>query len=186
MSRKKQYMKHQNKNRIVYLIGFMGAGKSAVSRCLSEITGLPLMEMDQEIEKEAGCSIQEIFAVEGEECFRQRENALLKMIGTGEPRIVSCGGGAVLREENVRIMRETGTVILLTASPETIYGRVRHSRRRPLLNGHMEIPYIRGLMDKRKQYYEAAAEYSVATDGKSPREIAEEILTILGGGKEKD
>jgi len=165
----------------IYLIGFMGAGKSAVSRQLSDITGIPCLEMDQEIEKTAGCRITDIFTAEGEEGFRLRETAQLKKTGAGSPRIVSCGGGVVLREENVRIMKDTGVVILLTAAPETIFKRVRHSTRRPVLNGHMDPAYIRDLMEKRRPFYESAADCSVPTDGMTPREIALEILSRFTG-----
>ncbi len=161
----------------IYLIGFMGAGKTAVARQLSRLSGLPCLEMDDEIVKDAGMPITEIFAAEGEAGFRKRETRILKQIGSGQRSVVSCGGGAVLREENVRIMRETGTIVLLTATPETIFERVRYSRRRPILNGHMELSYIRDLMEQRRPCYEKAAERTVAVDGRSTEEIAREIMS---------
>ncbi len=82
----------------------------------------------------------------------------------------------MLREENVAIMRECGTIVLLTASPTTIYHRVKNGDARPILNGHMNVEYIAGLMEKRRAAYEGACDLSVGTDGKRPAQIAEEIL----------
>ena len=93
--------------------------------------------------------------------------------------MVSCGGGVVLREENVRLMKESGSVVLLTADPETVYERIRETGDRPVLKGHMNVPDIRQLMEKRRPYYEAAADFSVATDGKTSEEICREIVRRL-------
>ena len=96
--------------------------------------------------------------------------------------MVSCGGGVVLREENVRLMKESGSVVLLTADPETVYERIRETGDRPVLKGHMNVPDIRQLMEKRRPYYEAAADFSVATDGKTSEEICREIVRRLAFG----
>lgn len=93
--------------------------------------------------------------------------------------VVSCGGGAVLREENVALMKKNGTIVLLTAEPETIFERVRHSSERPVLNGNMNVEYIAGLMEKRRPKYEAAADLVVATDGKRTEEICKEICEMI-------
>ena len=85
----------------------------------------------------------------------------------------------VLREENVRLMKESGSVVLLTANPETVYERIRETGDRPVLKGHMNVPDIRQLMEKRRPYYEAAADFSVATDGKTSGEICREIVRRL-------
>ena len=93
--------------------------------------------------------------------------------------VISCGGGAALREENVVEMKKNGRVVLLTASPETIYERVKDSTERPILNGHMNVEYIAELMEQRREKYEAAADACVAVDGKSVDEICEEIIKML-------
>lgn len=93
-----------------------------------------------------------------------------------EPMVVSCGGGAVLREENVNLMKAAGRIVLLTAEPETVFDRVKGSTDRPVLNGNMNLSYIKELMEARRPRYEAAADAAVATDGRTAEEICEEIL----------
>ena len=104
----------------LYLIGFMGVGKSAVSRSLSKKLAVSCMDTDAEIEQRQGAAIAQIFATQGEEAFRDMETALLTDLQKAEPMVISCGGGLTLREENRRIMKESGRVIYLTAKPETI------------------------------------------------------------------
>lgn len=160
----------------IYLIGFMGAGKSTVARKLEEMTGARRIEMDQLLEEQQGKKITEIFAEHGEEYFRDLETELLRSFAREENLIVSCGGGSVLREENAALMKEAGRIVLLTASPETIYNRVKDSTNRPILNGNMNVDYIRELMEKRRPRYEAVADCRVATDGKDICRICEEVL----------
>lgn len=159
----------------IFLIGFMGCGKSTIASAFSDMTGRRKVEMDQEIVKSQGMEIAEIFKTRGEAYFRDIETEFIRMLREEEPAMVSCGGGAVLRRENVELMKEMGTVIWLTASPETIFGRVRHSKERPILNGNMNVNYIEELMEARRPRYEAAADFIVATDGKTAKEICEEI-----------
>lgn len=161
----------------IALIGFMGAGKSSVSRALHRMTGWPEIDTDQRIVEKEGCPIPQIFSEKGEPYFRQLETDLIDELGTLPPGIISCGGGMVLRDINVKKLHAIADVVLLTATPETIYDRVKDSRDRPLLNGNMNVPYIRGLMEKRRPFYETAANVVVSTDGKSVSEIAEEILS---------
>ena len=94
---------------------------------------------------------------------------------------MSCGGGAVLRDQNTQMMKETGKIVLLTATPETVYERVKDSTDRPLLNGNMNVEHIAKLMEKRRELYVNACDIKVATDRKTPQEIAEEILKISQG-----
>ena len=96
-----------------------------------------------------------------------------------EPGIISCGGGMALRDINVKKLRAIGEIVFLTAEPETIYERVKNSTDRPLLNGNMNVPYIRELMEKRRPFYEKAATVTVSTDGKSAEQIAREILSAI-------
>ena len=163
----------------IFLIGFMGAGKSTIARSLVQKLNFPLIEMDERIVKEQGMPISEIFDRYGEEHFRDIEGELVKTIGTLEPSVVSCGGGTVLRPENVENMKKSGKIVFLTATPQTIYERVKNSSDRPILNGHMNVPYIAELMEKRRPVYEGAAELTISTDGKSREEIADEIIRRL-------
>ena len=160
----------------LYLIGFMGSGKSTVSRHMSRALNVPKIEMDEVLAERAGKSITQIFAEDGEEVFRQMETALLREIGAGEPALVSCGGGVVLRPENVEIMKTTGTILMLSATPQTIFQRVRHSTKRPILNGNMNVEFIAELMTKRDPAYRAAADVTVSIDGKTSDIVAKELV----------
>ena len=108
--------------------------------------------------------------------FRDLETKLVKEIQGGENKIVSCGGGLVLRDENVSIMRENGTIVLLLAEPKTILARVKGNHDRPLLNGNMNEVYIAEMMEKRRAKYSDAADIVVHTDGKNALEICNEIV----------
>lgn len=163
-------------DRHIFLIGFMGCGKSTNAACLSAMTGAAQLEMDQEIVKKQGMEIAKIFDLHGEQHFRDLETELLRELKDKKPMVVSCGGGAVLREENVALMKQMGKIVLLTAEPETIYERVRHSTERPVLNGHMNLEYIENLMEKRRPHYERAADLTVSTDRRTAKEICREIL----------
>ena len=162
--------------RNVFLIGFMGVGKSTIARMLASELQMELVEMDETIEAEAGMSINEMFAQFGETHFRDLESALVERISKEGGAIVSCGGGAVLRRENVEWMKESGKIIFLSATPETIYERVHHSTKRPLLNGNMNVEYITSLMERRKKNYEAAADVVIPTDDKGKMQIVNEII----------
>lgn len=172
-------MENSMKEKNIFLIGFMGSGKSTMARLLAKDTNRELIEMDETIEKEAGCTINELFEKHGESYFRDLESALVKRIADKGGAVVSCGGGAVLREENVANMKKNGKIIYLSATPETIYERVRHSTNRPLLNGNMNVEYIRELMDKRLAIYETAADVIVDVNQKEKSEIVEEIASLL-------
>lgn len=164
----------------IMLIGFMGTGKSTIADKLKEKLQVEQIEMDALIAKEAGMSISEIFETYGEDHFRDLETAMLRKFQEKKPVVVSCGGGVVLREENIEIMKGQGSIVLLTASPQTIYERVKNSTDRPVLNGNMNVEYISSLMEKRRARYEAAADITVATDKKTVEEICQEILKAVG------
>lgn len=163
----------------IFLIGFMGAGKSTIARTLQRELGFPLVEMDERIVQEQGMSINDIFAQYGEAHFREIESQLVVDLGKQEPSIVSCGGGVVVRPENTQNMKKSGRIVLLKASPETIFERVKNSTDRPILNGHMNVEYIAELMEKRRALYEEAADITIQTDGKTREQICEEIIGKL-------
>lgn len=173
-SKKIQSMNLFNCN--VFLIGFMGAGKSTISSALQEVFAMEVVEMDQIIAERNGMSISEIFETYGEEYFRQQETKLLVDIQDKKNVIVSCGGGVPMREVNVEAMRKSGKVILLKAKPETILDRVKESHDRPLLENNKNVDFIGNLMEQRRPKYEAAADIVIETDGKSAYEICEEII----------
>lgn len=163
----------------IMLIGFMGTGKSTIAGKLKEMLNIEQIEMDTLIAEEAGMSIPDIFEKYGEAHFRDLETEMLRKFQDKKPVVVSCGGGAVLRDENIEIMKGQGKIVLLTATPETVFERVHHSTNRPVLNGNMNVEYIKELMEKRRERYELAADIAVATDGKSADEICQEILDCV-------
>ena len=124
-------------------------------------------------------SIPDIFAAYGEEYFRNLETELLRELQSGQNCVISCGGGVVLRSENVAEMKKNGRVVLLTASPETIYERVKDSDDRPILEGNKNVDFIAELMEKRREKYEAAADIVVRTDDKTVLQICEELISKL-------
>ena len=157
----------------------MGAGKSTVARHLQKRLKMNLAEMDERIEKEQGMTIPEIFEKYGESRFRDLESELILTIGKEGNTIVSCGGGVVVRPENIDYMKKNGRVFYLKTSPETVYNRVKDSTNRPILNGNMNVEYIAGLMEKRRALYEGAADITITTDGKSVDEITDEIIIAI-------
>lgn len=163
----------------IFLIGFMGCGKSTIARHLAKQLDVSQVEMDELIETEQNMTITEIFEKYGEEHFRDIETGLISRLQAKNGVVVSCGGGAVLREKNREMMKQSGCIVWLTAKPETILARVKNSTNRPVLNGHMNVEYIKELMEKRRACYEDAADFVIATDGRDVADICEEILSKL-------
>lgn len=168
----------------IFLIGFMGAGKSTIAEELQHRLGMDRVEMDQMIVEKQGMAISDIFEQYGEAYFRNLESNILIELQKRRHMIVSCGGGVVMRDENTEHMKKSGCVILLTATPETIYERVKDSDERPILNNNMSVEYIGSLLEKRRARYEAAADIAVATDGKTTTQICEEIVERLAAFSE--
>ncbi len=160
----------------LFFIGFMGVGKTSVSAALGRMLKLPVIEMDQQIARNEGMTIPEIFAQKGEGHFRRCETALLEGLAAGSACLVSCGGGVAMRQENVAAMRRCGTVVLLTARPEVILERVRDSDERPLLQGKKNVADIAALMAQRRSAYEAAADVTVDTSELTIEEVCRAVL----------
>ena len=163
----------------IFLIGFMGAGKSTISDYLKNALAMDVVEMDQCIVESQGMRISDIFETYGEEYFRELETNLLIEMQSQSNVVVSCGGGVPMRERNVVEMKKNGRVVLLTAKPETILERVKDNHDRPLLENNKTVPFIADLMEKRRAKYEAAADIVIETDGKSELEICEEMIHRL-------
>ncbi len=163
----------------IFLIGFMGAGKSTIALALKEKLEMERVEMDQLIVEKQGMSISEIFDEYGETYFRNLESNTLIELQKKKQTIVSCGGGIVMRDDNKEQMRKNGRVVLLTAEAATVYNRVKDSDERPILNNNMNVEFIEQLMEKRRKRYQEAADVTIATDGKTVTEICEEIIAKL-------
>ncbi len=162
--------------RHLYLTGYRGSGKTSVGHILTEPLGLPLIDLDAEIESTAQKTIREIFAEGGEQRFRDLEANELARFAAGEPAIVSLGGGAILRQSNFDLIRETGWSVWLDADAETlasrISGDVTTADRRPSLTSQTGIDEIRSLLDQRRPIYESIASLRVDTTHQSLNEIA--------------
>ena len=176
-SKKIQARKLFNYN--IFLIGFMGCGKSTISDYLSNAFAMDVVEMDDIIAKREGMSISDIFETYGEQYFRDVETNLLVEMQNKSNVVISCGGGTPMRENNVLEMKKNGRVVLLTAQPETVLQRVKDNHDRPLLENNKNVSFIADLMAKRSEKYEAAADIIIQTDGKNEQEICEEMIQRL-------
>lgn len=165
----------------IVLTGFMGTGKTEVGRILSRKLGCVLVDADTEIEKEQKMTIAEIFKRYGEPKFRDIEADVIRRLSMMENTIISTGGGAVLRQENMDNLRKNGVIVCLTASPETILKRTSSNNDRPLLQVENPLQKIKELLEFRRPYYEEA-DIMIDTEGKTPLEVAEEIIEKTGLG----
>ena len=163
--------------RTIFLIGFMGSGKSTTGRLLGNMLELPFLDMDEAIVQEEGRSINQLFEENGEEYFRELETGLLARIHESG-WIVSTGGGIILREENRTIMKKKGIVIYLEATAGELLGRLKEDTSRPLLAGNKEKE-ITDRLGQRLEFYRDTADFMISTDAKSPDKIVGEILACL-------
>ncbi len=165
----------------VWIVGMMGVGKSTVARLLARRMGRPFFDTDQVVEERAGRSVAEIFAEEGEAGFRQRESAAIDSLA-GAPVIAALGGGAIAQPGMAARLEQSGTVVALRASAETLLARIGDPESRPLLAGleaTERLARIESLLAERAPHYERAR-HSVDTDGLSPECVAERVLDALG------
>lgn len=136
------------------LMGFMGTGKSAIGRRVAALANRPFLDMDAEIERRAARSISSIFAEQGELAFRDMETELAAEWGERrEGSVIACGGGIVLRDENLRALGANGLLVCLTARPDVILERTSRSSKRPLLETGDREKKIRELLDRRAPLY---------------------------------
>lgn len=159
----------------IYLVGFMGTGKTAVGRYLAKSLGLELVDIDDLIVKKEGRSISDIFAQSDEPYFRKAEKEVLKEVAAKTRQVVDCGGGIVIDPENIMIMKQSGRLICLSARPEVILERTKRHSHRPLLNVADPLAKIKELLEARKPYYEKA-DFTVDTSDLTIQQVAEKIL----------
>ncbi len=168
------------KNKI-FLIGFMGSGKSTVGELLSKLSGFEFIDMDKEIEIEDGAAIRDIFIKRGEHHFRNLESKLLDSLVQRKNIIVSCGGGIIHDSLNVEVLKATNSAIFLECDINTLFKRVKEDSNRPfafLDESSEEERFIKfsSLYEKRKEAYLEASFAVINTDGKSTNEIAKIIF----------
>ena len=161
----------------LYLVGFMGTGKSTVGRVLAQRLGMRLLDSDAEIERHAGLAIAEIFEKQGEAAFRELEREFIEGGHPAEGCIISCGGGLVLQEGMIERLRRHGVVVCLTARPETILARTQTHKTRPLLNVADPLGRISELLALREPVYRVAGT-QVLTDHRPLGEIVAHVQRI--------
>jgi len=163
----------------IILIGFMGTGKSAVGERLAARLEREFIDIDRRIEEVAGHSIPELFRLEGEAGFRDRESQILRSLLGSQSAVIATGGGIMGRDENVRLLRALGKLVCLTARPEMILERTRPWEDRPLLAGAAEpAEVVSRLLRERAARY-ALAEQTVETSDLTVDEVVEAICRGL-------
>lgn len=174
-------MGRATRDRALLLTGMMGAGKSSAGRALAARLGWEFIDTDERVERRAGLSISELFQSEGEAHFRRFEREVLCEL-PDRRAVVALGGGAVVSDQNRRILRAKGVLVWLDARPETLAERVAEDGERPLLAGAVgaaRVERLRSLQAERAGAY-ARADVRVETDGKSPAEVCQAVLRALG------
>jgi shikimate kinase len=161
----------------LYLVGFMGTGKTTVGRALAQRIGFQLLDSDVEIERQAGKTIPEIFAEQGEPAFRVLERAFIESGHPATRCVVACGGGLVVQPGMLDLLKTKGVVVCLHASLETVLKRTQGSKNRPLLNVEDPMERIRALYAAREHVYRHSGTL-VLTDGRPLLEIVAHVFRI--------
>ena len=164
-----------NNSNNVYLVGPMGVGKTTIGRALAKNLALEFVDSDQEIEYRTGVSIMTIFDIEGDVGFRDREVQVISEIAKRRGIVLATGGGAILRLENRRALRNSGLVIYLHATVEMQIERTQKSDSRPLLKNTNRRIVLAELMLEREPLYRQEADIVYVTDNRSPQIAAQEI-----------
>lgn len=163
------------------LIGYRGAGKSAVGRRLADRLGFVFYDTDELIEEDGGRTIQEMVSTKGWEYFRECEKAVIRELSGIDAAVIATGGGAVLDTENVALLKRNGSLIWLIADPQTLITRMQADqdgrKRRPSLTGGDHAGETAALMAARTPYYRAAADWSLDTSGKTIGQLVDEICS---------
>jgi shikimate kinase len=164
----------------LFLIGFMGSGKSTVGRLIAERLERPFCDLDEEIEIAEGRSIDELFERVGEEGFRDLERLALMRVGGHRDAVIACGGGVVTDEGSRAMLRDFGQVVYLAVTPEEALRRVGSEYAgRPLLRGSLPLDRATSLMSGRERLYASTADLTIPTVGHTPEAIADRIIVIL-------
>ncbi|MDD4980280.1 MAG: shikimate kinase [Candidatus Omnitrophica bacterium] len=161
----------------IYLVGFMGTGKTTIGRQLAKKKKWQFVDLDDLIELKEKKTISAIFAQDGEPYFRKVEKKVLQAVAKEKKFVVACGGGVVLDKDNIKVMKKAGLIICLSALPEVILKRTSSYRHRPLLNVANPKRQIELLLKLRAPYY-AQAHKTIDTSKLSIKEVADKILKL--------
>jgi shikimate kinase len=168
----------------VALIGYRGTGKTTVAAILADKLGWQWFDADAVLETSAGRTIKQIFAAGGESAFRDLEQQTVAELTARDQTIIAFGGGAILRSENRTAIKSRCVTVWLTAAPETLLARIEADattgERRPKLTAAGGLAEIESLLAVRGPHYRDCADCIVATDGRAPETIAEEIIAGIG------
>ena len=167
--------------RNIYLVGFMGTGKTTVGKLLSGKLEKEFVEIDDLIEGRQGLSIEEIFCKKGEDYFRKIEKDTLKEVAKLNNLVVSCGGGIIIDKDNIAVIKNTGIMVCLTAEPHIIYERTKRFSHRPLLNVVDPQSKIKELLNARDPFYRQAHLF-VDTSQMTTKEVVSKIIEGLKDG----
>lgn len=166
----------------IFLVGYRGSGKSTVGKLLADKLGWSFADTDLVVEKEAGCSISELFARKGEAAFRDAESQALETVSQLSKTVVATGGGMILRPENRLRLRSAGTVVWLEVSPATAWERMNAdpttAERRPNLTGLGGFEEVRQLIRQRESLYQEVAHFRLPADRQSPEQLVSDILAL--------
>ncbi|MBU0502814.1 MAG: shikimate kinase [Candidatus Omnitrophota bacterium] len=162
----------------IYLIGFMGTGKTSVARELAKQKEMTFVDLDDLMEIKEGLAITEIFAQKGETYFRDSEKKILVGVSRNDFQIISCGGGIVMDKDNIALMKNTGIMVCLSARPEVILTRTKNYGHRPLLNVDNPVNKIKELLKERSHFY-ALADYNIDTSDISLKEVVKKVSELI-------
>ncbi|HMD99877.1 MAG TPA: shikimate kinase [Terriglobia bacterium] len=161
--------------RLIYLLGFMGSGKSTVGALLARALGWPFIDLDAVIEAAQGETIRGIFEQAGEPAFRRIEHAALTEVSRTEPAVIALGGGTFVQEPNLQLIRAAGgATIWLDCTLDELRVRCQGIENRPLFRDDLSF---RNLLEQRLPFYRLA-DYRVSTEGRAPQEVVQEILRL--------
>ncbi len=163
-------------------MGFSGTGKSTVAAILAHALGWSMVDTDQIVVSQFGKSIADVFRDSGEEVFRAAERAVVADACAGRRQVISLGGGVPVDPRNREHLGNRNLVVRLDATPDTILARLRHgpnAEERPMIAGSDPLARITRLLSSRQDAY-SVANFRVDTNGRSPSEVAEDVLAWLG------
>jgi len=160
----------------IFLVGLMGAGKSTIGKQLAKVLHKEFVDSDREIETQTGATIPLIFELEGEEGFRRRECEMIERLTQQADTVLATGGGAILNEENRKVLRERGFVVYLHATVDQLLERTRMDRNRPLLQTEDPRARLEELLETRDPLYRDVADITVDTGKSSIRDVVQQLV----------